>query len=207
MEDGVEIGYSITFAKGGTINLYHGSNGATPTIGVKMDEDGSYYWTYGDQWITDDNGNSWRVIQVEDEECEEFFQNITYDNKCVYITLADGTLLTIVRADVNNTIEGEDLTHLFDFNAYPAESYSVDTQKYTTSIVFDSAMADLSEYAGRTIEITIPQYSNMHGKAVGYAVTMVDAEKNFIRSLKRWEAYTLHTLTCPTSTSDTRNRA
>ena len=27
-EGGIEIGYSITFAKGGTINIYHGSDGA-----------------------------------------------------------------------------------------------------------------------------------------------------------------------------------
>ena len=27
-EAGIEIGYSITFAKGGTINIYHGSNGS-----------------------------------------------------------------------------------------------------------------------------------------------------------------------------------
>ena len=59
-----------------------------------------------------------------------------------------------------------------------------------TSIVFDSAIADLSEYAGRTIEITIPQYSNMNGKEVGYATIMVDADKNYIRPLKRWEVYT-----------------
>ena len=48
MEDGVEVGYSITFAKAGTITIYHGANGAdggTPSIGVKKASDGSYYWT------------------------------------------------------------------------------------------------------------------------------------------------------------------
>ena len=101
VEDGVEIGYSITFAKGGTVNIYHCANGSAPEIGVKMDEDGSYYWTCGNEWVTDDNGNkiaatiadpdgnyiiplfrvsddiwyvsydngnSWRVIEVEDGE-------------------------------------------------------------------------------------------------------------------------------------------
>ena len=63
MEDGVEVGYSITFSKSGTITIYHGAdgsagtNGATPQIGVKKAEDGSYYWTSDGEWITDENGD------------------------------------------------------------------------------------------------------------------------------------------------------
>ena len=63
MEDGVEVGYSLTFAKGGTVTVYHGRNGAdgsdgsTPNIGVKKAADGAYYWTSGGEWLTDDNGN------------------------------------------------------------------------------------------------------------------------------------------------------
>ena len=60
MENGTEVGYSITFAKSGTITIYHGTNGtdgATPKIGVKKASDGAYYWTTGDEWLTDDQGN------------------------------------------------------------------------------------------------------------------------------------------------------
>ena len=63
MENGVEVGYSITFAKSGTITIYHGADGAagttgaTPQIGVKKAEDGSYYWTSNGEWITDENGD------------------------------------------------------------------------------------------------------------------------------------------------------
>ena len=60
MENGTEVGYSITFAKSGTITIYHGANGtdgATPQIGVKKASDGAYYWTTGDEWLTDDQGN------------------------------------------------------------------------------------------------------------------------------------------------------
>ena len=63
MEDGVEVGYSITFAKGGTVTIYHGTDGAdgsdgsTPNIGIKKASDGAYYWTVDDEWLTDDNGN------------------------------------------------------------------------------------------------------------------------------------------------------
>jgi TolA-binding protein len=45
MEDGVEVGYSITFAKGGTVTIYHGTDGAagaTPDIGIKKASDGAY---------------------------------------------------------------------------------------------------------------------------------------------------------------------
>ena len=41
MEDGVEVGYRLTFAKGGTVTIYHGSDGtdvergSTRKIGVQ----------------------------------------------------------------------------------------------------------------------------------------------------------------------------
>ena len=60
MEDGVEVGYSITFAKGGTVTIYHGTDGtagSAPNIGIKKASDGAYYWTVDDEWLTDDNGN------------------------------------------------------------------------------------------------------------------------------------------------------
>lgn len=63
VEDGVEVGYSITFAKGGTITIYHGvdgsdgTNGGTPKIGVMKANDGAYYWTSDGEWMTDDRGN------------------------------------------------------------------------------------------------------------------------------------------------------
>ena len=35
MEDGVEIGYSMTFAKGGNVTIYHGSDGSSPKVGIR----------------------------------------------------------------------------------------------------------------------------------------------------------------------------
>lgn len=63
VEDGVEVGYSLTFAKGGTVNIYHGtdgvdgSDGITPKIGVNKASDGNYYWTSDGEWITNDEGD------------------------------------------------------------------------------------------------------------------------------------------------------
>ena len=59
MEDGVEVGYSITFAKGGTITIYHGTNGedgTAPKIGIQKAADGEYYWTADGEWLTDEDG-------------------------------------------------------------------------------------------------------------------------------------------------------
>lgn len=66
--DGVEIGYTITFAKGGTINIYHGQKGDkgdpgkdgsydnVPQIGLRQDTDGLWYWTLNGEWLLDEQG-------------------------------------------------------------------------------------------------------------------------------------------------------
>ena len=62
MQDGKEIGYTITFSKGNPITIYHGKDGQngedgkTPTIGVKKDTDGVYYWTLNGEFIVVDGG-------------------------------------------------------------------------------------------------------------------------------------------------------
>ena len=83
-EGNKEIGYTITFAKSGSITIYHGQDGKngqdgangkdgqngkdgvdgkdgqdgyTPKIGVKQHIDGKYYWTLDGDWLLDDKGN------------------------------------------------------------------------------------------------------------------------------------------------------
>ena len=59
VDAGVEVGYSITFAKGGTVTIYHGNDGAdgsTPLIGVKKASDGAYYWTSDGEWLIGEDG-------------------------------------------------------------------------------------------------------------------------------------------------------
>ena len=75
MQDGKEVGYTITFSKSNPITIYHGKDGqngsdgkdgvdgtdgkdgTTPTIGVKQDIDDVYYWTLNGEWLTDAQGN------------------------------------------------------------------------------------------------------------------------------------------------------
>ena len=70
MKDGKEIGYTITFSKGNPITIYHGKDGQdgedgiTPTIGVKKDTDGVYYWTLNGEFIVVDGGK----IQAEGKD-------------------------------------------------------------------------------------------------------------------------------------------
>ena len=131
IEDGAEVGYSITFAKGRTITIYNGTNGSTPKIGIRKAADGEYYWTADNEWLTDedgnkipaaygdggdgkyitpqlrvvdgiwyvsyDNGNTWRELGKVDGEQEDFFQSVTYDEEYIYLTLSDGTEITIPR--------------------------------------------------------------------------------------------------------------
>lgn len=73
MENGKEVGYTITFTKSAPITILHGREGAkgdkgdkgdtgtAPVIGVKQDTDGNYYWTVktgeGEPvWMTDAAG-------------------------------------------------------------------------------------------------------------------------------------------------------
>ena len=86
-EGSKEIGYTITFAKSGSITIYHGKDGEngkdgqngtngtdgkdgqdgkdgkdgedgyTPKIGIKQHTDGKFYWTLDGNWLLDDSGN------------------------------------------------------------------------------------------------------------------------------------------------------
>ena len=74
-----EDGYTINFAKGDSITIKNGKDGAngndgangadgadgadgqTPVIGV-AEEDGVYYWTVNGEWLTDANGNKIKAV-------------------------------------------------------------------------------------------------------------------------------------------------
>jgi hypothetical protein len=57
VENGVVVGYKVTFSRFGTITILNGANSNTPMIGVKKHSDGLYYWTCNGEWLTDDQGN------------------------------------------------------------------------------------------------------------------------------------------------------
>ena len=106
MKDGKEIGYTITFSKGNPITIYHGKDGqdgedgTTPTIGVKKDTDGVYYWTLNGEFIVVDDGK----IQAEGKDgtngtngttpqfkIENDYWFVSYDNGANWTQLGKAT--------------------------------------------------------------------------------------------------------------------
>ena len=83
VEDGKEVGYTITFAKSGIVKIYHGKDGVngadgkdgadgyTPVIGVKQDTDGTYYWTLDGEWLLDDNGNKIKAVATDGKDGQD----------------------------------------------------------------------------------------------------------------------------------------
>ena len=106
MKDGKEIGYTITFSKGNPITIYHGKDGQdgedgiTPTISVKKDTDGVYYWTLNGEFIMGDGGK----IQAEGKDgtngtngttpqfkIENDYWFVSYDNGANWTQLGKAT--------------------------------------------------------------------------------------------------------------------
>lgn len=121
MQDGEEIGYTITFAKNAPITIYHGNS---PVIGVR-EEKGVYYWTLNGEWLTDggtrimaegmtpqlkieegywyvsqNNGVSWtRLGKATGDDGNAIFESVTQDDDYVYFVLADGTSFIVSKYD------------------------------------------------------------------------------------------------------------
>ena len=169
-ENGVEIGYTITFSKSGAVTIYHGKDGkdgkdgtdgkdgadgangkdgSTPVVGLQQDEDGVWYWTLNGEWLLDaqgakvkavgsdgkdgvtpqlkieagywyisyDEGQTWTYVGQatgnngkdgtngkdgkdgvdgkDGKDGTSFFKSVTQDFDYVYLTLANGTVITM----------------------------------------------------------------------------------------------------------------
>ena len=131
-------GYTVTFSKSGTITIYNGKNGIdgtdgkngtdgkTPLISVKLDADGTYYWTVNGEYLLDDdgkkiaatahiatpqirinagnfeisynNGATWEVIGSAGASDAVVFKKVVDSESSVLFVLADGTSITIPKA-------------------------------------------------------------------------------------------------------------
>lgn len=64
-ENGSEIGFTLTFAKRGTVTILHGkagTDGKTPQIGVKVGSDDRYYWTVDGNFMKNTDGSNVSVL-------------------------------------------------------------------------------------------------------------------------------------------------
>lgn len=68
MEGNNIIGYTISFAKGGPITIYNGTDGSSPKVGIRKASDGEYYWTADDEWLTDEDGEKIPAAVSESDE-------------------------------------------------------------------------------------------------------------------------------------------
>lgn len=88
--------------------------------------------------------------------------------------------------DVSST-DSTDLTELFDFTEYPNEAFDYDSNSFVTDSNFNSAKANVGEYAGRTISISVPKYTGANATAQPYALILIDENKQMIEILQKWE--------------------
>ena len=83
-ENGVTIGYVITFMHGDPITIYNGKNGEdghTPIIGVKQGDDGIWYWTIDDDWLLNAEGKKVSAeAMIPKLKIEEDYWWISYDD-------------------------------------------------------------------------------------------------------------------------------
>ena len=95
VENGKEIGYTLTFSKSGPVTIYHGrdgkdgkdgadgkdgkdgkdgvdgQDGSTPVIGIQQDTDGNWYWTLNGEWLLDDQGDKVRASANDGKDGED----------------------------------------------------------------------------------------------------------------------------------------
>ena len=99
--DGKTVGYTITFAKGQPITIYHGQDGSdgkdgtngkdgkdgkdgvngqdgkdgadghTPVICIQQDTDGIWYWTLDGQWLLNGNGQKVKAVGTDGKDGED----------------------------------------------------------------------------------------------------------------------------------------
>ncbi len=201
-------GYEVTFSKSGTIIIYNGKNGLdgedgkdgtdgadglTPQISVKLDTDGTYYWTVNGEWLLDDQGKkipatahiatpqirinegnfeisynegvTWEVIGNAGASDSIVFRQVIDGEASVLFILSDGTQIEIPKAQqfVINV-------NTTDVIASPGETVNV---SYTVSAADDQTVVDA--FGTKGFEVEISATSTSKGKAI---VTVPDPITN-----------------------------
>lgn len=82
-----------------------------------------------------------------------------------------------------------DMTESFDFTQYPNQVFNNSSKTFITNGNFNSCMVDVSDFAGRTISISIPKYNNGQGVKSNLATILVNSSRQYISTLKVWDVY------------------
>lgn len=101
-EGGVEVGYTIVFAEGDAVNIYHGKDGidvgTAPQIGIRQDTDGGWYWIVNGEWLLDDKGNKVKAAGSDGKDgvtpllkIDDDYWYVSYDNGLTWAKLDKAT--------------------------------------------------------------------------------------------------------------------
>ena len=77
IENGVTVGYVITFTESQPITIYNGVDGkdgqdsSAPMIGARQHTDGLWYWTVDGEWLLDSDGNMVKAVGEDGENGED----------------------------------------------------------------------------------------------------------------------------------------
>ena len=192
------IGYTISFSKSNSITIYLGGDASALQIGVKQHSDGLYYWTLGGEWLIDDSGNKVKaqgnmpMLKIENDywyvsydngttwsemskvtsgNADLMFNEVTYDDDYVYLTLSDGTILILPRRADFTDIPANEIWYTTNNGSAITLSYpdgfdvKIISNLYEKSgrgiITFDGDVTSIGEYAFSECEslvsITLPK--------------------------------------------------
>ena len=192
-------GYVVEFSQSGKITIYNGKNGIdgtdgkdgtdgtdgtngqdgeTPTIGVKLDADGNYYWTVNGDYLLDENGNkiaatahvatpqlrinngnfeisynggvTWEIIGEAGNTGAVIFSKVEDGTDAVTFTLGDGTTIVIPKAGAFS------ITMETDVIISAGETVNV---SYTICSADDATMVDAFGTKGFEAEVTVTSTS------------------------------------------------
>ena len=161
-EDGVEIGYSITFAQSGTINIYHGqsnSEAAVPNIGIRKAQDGEYYWTSGDEWLTDENGDKIPASVPDDPDGKYITPQFRVAEGIWYVSFDSGNSWREMKMEEEE--KGCPIFAEVDIQDDHCTFYLNDGKAFTIPVY--NPNAQISQYAGKIVSIMGDSISSFKG--------------------------------------------
>ena len=212
VENGVEVGYCLTFAKAGTVTLYHGTDGAdavAPKIGVKKASDGAYYWTSGDDWLTSEDGSKIPATVADPDgayvtpqfRVVDDLWYLSYDNGNSWRTIgnvgdnADGQFFAEVTYDehyIHFTLQDGEKISIprndiwIDGNGgveYPFSQFGYLGPNGVLTDTYSDNVYYTTDYIDITKAASIYYHGRMGPVSNYYSIAFYDADKKFIPSL------------------------
>ena len=241
------IGYTLRFLHHDPITIYHGEKGdkgdkgdegLTPTIGIRQDTDGVWYWTLNGEWLTDSLGNKIKAesrdgkdgengqdekdgedgqdgvtpqLKIEEEYWyvsytdgaswerlgkatgetgttgESFFRDVTQDAENVYLTLSDGTTVTVPKGtSLNISFAESDLTRM------PVNSTR--ELHYTVTGAISEATVEALSSADMKVKVEPDDATGINGKIVLVSGAEINDDSKVVIFVTNGERMLMRTL-------------